>query len=148
MRLRTLILAILINVHSVAPAIAEPAQLSQDTLVVLQTIILESVGDGFESMVAVGEVIRNRADAFQKSYKEVCLTPHQFSGWNDRRRAGEFLEEHSEYLETAYRAWLASAKGHLTKGATDYHTLSIYPDWAAAYRTVAVVGSHIFYCRN
>jgi spore germination cell wall hydrolase CwlJ-like protein len=130
------------------PVNANPSNLSSDTLVVLQTLILESVGDGFDSMTAVAEVIRNRAKTFQKSYKDVCLMPSQFSGWNDKQRAAEFLKKHEEYLEVAYRAWLASAKSDLNYGATDYHTLNIHPYWADGYRTVATIGSHIFYCRN
>lgn len=115
--------------------------------VVIQTLILESVGDGYDAMVAVAEVIRNRSQLFSKSYEEVCLMPKQFSCWNDPKKAREFLSRHKNYLALAEQAWHESAHTHLTRQATDYHANYVRPYWADGYKKVARVGAHIFYRR-
>ena len=114
----------------------------------VQTIILEAAGEGYEGMVAVGEVIRNRAKFFQKDFKAVCLAPKQFSGWNDAERAACFLEEHRDHYFLALAAWRESEKTSLTNGATDYHADYVHPYWADAYQVTAEIGRHIFYVRN
>jgi hypothetical protein len=128
--------------------IAGPWNRLPDDRVAVETILLEAAGDGFESMVAVGEAIRNRTQLFNKTAREVCLQPKQFSGWNDRERAQAFLKEHSSYYKRAWLAWQLSAQSSLTSGATDYHTQDILPYWASAYTKSAQVGSHIFYIRQ
>jgi len=112
-----------------------------------QTLMLEALGEGFEGMVAVGEVIRNREKLFSKSPEEVCLIPKQFSAWNDPSRAEEFLKKYRDYYFIALTAWLESEKSAFTNGATDYHTVSIHPYWADAYRVAARIKHHIFYRR-
>ncbi len=121
---------------------------NHDDEVVLQTIILEAVGEGPQGMVAVGEVIRNRAKLFLKDFHTVCLMPKQFSCWNDGDRARQFLEKHRHYYFLALMAWRESEQSGLTGGATDYHTNFIHPYWANAYRIVATIGNHIFYVRK
>lgn len=126
----------------------ERVGLSPEDRVAIETILLEAAGDGFESMVAVGEAIRNRTQLFKKSVREVCLQPKQFSGWNDRPRAERFLTRHRSHYGRAWLAWKISAISSLTGGATDYHTQDIRPYWASAYQPSARVGSHIFYVRQ
>ena len=116
--------------------------------VVVRTIILEAVGEGYEGMVAVGEVIRNRAKFFQKDFKSVCLMPKQFSCWNDAGRAARFVEEHRDQYFLALAAWRESESTELTHGATDYHADYVHPYWANAYQVTAEIGRHIFYVRN
>jgi hypothetical protein len=113
--------------------------------VAVATLILEAVGEGYEAMVAVGEVIRNRAAESGKKYGEVCLMPRQFSGWNDAARAREFLSRHRAYYETAFRAWLDSSSSNLTRGATHYHADYVHPYWADSMHCSAKIGRHIFY---
>ncbi len=113
--------------------------------VAIATLVLEAVGEGFDGMVAVAEVIRNRAARSGKSYGEVCLKPYQFSCWNDAARAREFLDAHRDFFEAAYRAWLASAASNRTRGATFYHADSVSPSWASDFTRSARVGRHIFY---
>lgn len=113
----------------------------------IETLILEAVGEGYEGMVAVGEVVRRRALLWGRSYAEVCLQPYQFSAWNDKKKAAEFLEKHKAYYETALRAWVESGRTDLTKGASDYHADTVLPYWARCYLRVAKVGRHVFYRR-
>lgn len=112
-----------------------------------QTLLLEALGEGYEGMVAVGEVIRNREKLFLKGPKEVCLMPKQFSAWDDTAHAEEFLKKYRGYYFIALTAWLESEKSAFTKGATDYHTVSIHPYWADAYHVATRIKHHIFYRR-
>lgn len=117
----------------------------RDIDVAAQTLLLEAAGEGYSGMLAVAEVIRNRAAALGLSPSEVCLAPYQFSAWNDVSRAHEFLRAHEPYRALALRAWLESARSSLTRGATHYHAEYVAPGWASAYRRVAKIGRHIFY---
>ena len=114
----------------------------------VETIMLESLGEGYAGMVAVGEVIRNREKLFMKGSEKVCLMPKQFSCWNDERKARAFLDKYHIYYFVAYTAWLASKSSVLTRGATDYHADTVYPYWAEAYRVSTRIGRHVFYVRR
>ncbi len=114
----------------------------------IKTIILESLGEGYRGMVAVGEVIRNRTALFHKDSGAVCRMPKQFSCWNDSAQAEKFLEKYRDYYFVAATAWIESKKGSLTLGATDYHTVHVHPYWADAYQVAAHIGKHIFYVRK
>ena len=116
--------------------------------VAAQTILLEALGEGYEGMVAVGEVIRHRSKFFLKDPAAVCRMPKQFSCWNDEKKAREFLERYREYYFVALTAWKESEKSALTGGATDYHADSMHPYWADAYRIASRSGHHIFYVRK
>lgn len=115
--------------------------------VVVETLVMETAGDGYESMLAVAEVIRNRAKLFKKNYDEVCLMPKQFSCWNDKEKAKNFLAEHKNYYKVAEKAWKESEYSNLVKGSTDYHAEYVMPYWAASYDRVVQVSTHIFYRR-
>ena len=47
------------------------------------TIFGEARGESIEGLVAVGNVIMNRARAANTSVKEICLAPKQFSCWDE-----------------------------------------------------------------
>ena len=114
----------------------------------VETLILEAVGEGFEGMIAVGEVIRNRTKLFARSEEAVCLMPKQFSCWNDPARAERFLADYRHYRFVARLAWWASLGSDRTLGATDYHASYVQPYWAAAYTVAARLGRHVFYVRT
>jgi len=46
------------------------------------TIYGEARGEPIEGQIAVASVIRNRAAAWHRTYREICLAPEQFSCWN------------------------------------------------------------------
>jgi len=116
--------------------------------VVIDTLILEAAGEGYEGMVAVGEVIRNRAKFFHKGFEAVCLMPKQFSCWNDKQNAENLLKKKSDCYALAQKAWRNSEKSSLAGGATDYHAACVHPYWADAYRVVSKIGNHVFYARK
>ena len=121
------------------------AQASEDT-VAIQTLILEAQGEGFEGMVAVGEVIRNRAFKGSRRVERVVMAPWQFSCWNDPSNAKFKLSQVSgQTWQTASRAWEASKSSNLTKGSRHYHTKAVNPKWSRGVRPCAVIGAHKFY---
>ncbi len=133
---------------SSSPPVEPSTSKERIPMIAVKTLILEAVGEGHQGMVAVAEVIRNRSKKFNKRYDEICLAPKQFSCWNDKIRAKNFLRKHQIFFKDAKKAWLESSSSSLTKGATDYHTVAVDPYWAKCYRRVAKIGSHLFYCRK
>ena len=119
---------------------------ASETLIV-QTLVLEAGGEGYEGMVAVGEVIRNRAKRGDLSPVEVVTRPKQFSCWNRARNAKEALARVSDQtLQRAYMAWEASSESNLTGGATHYANLGLCsPNWARKLERTAKVGQHTFF---
>lgn len=119
---------------------------------VIETIILESVSEGLEGMIAVAEVIRNRTNdpRWPDSYTAVVYQPWQFSCWNedaeDWRVKRYNREATPQMIQRAMRAWHESQWTSLTKGATLYHADYVTPnwDWSKTERIVKI-GKHIFY---
>jgi len=117
-----------------------------DLGVVHKTLIAEAGGEGIEGMVAVGNVIRNRAKARGLTVEQVCLQPWQFSCWNDKARLRAFIRKNRAVYEDALTAWQLSGVEDVTGGADLYHADYVKPrwDWSKTVRTVKV-GQHIFY---
>lgn len=127
----------------VAPGTAIAAL--QEDVTAIRTILLEARGEGLNGMIAVGEVIRNRAKARHQTFSEVCLAPLQFSAWNAPRAAKHALAGISgEEYQRAAKAWALSEHTNLVNGATHYHTVSVYPYWAIGHTPIRI-GSHLFY---
>ena len=119
---------------------------SEGDLVPIQTLILEAENQGYEGMVAVGEVIRNRALKACRTPEWVCMRPKQFSCWNEPKKAQKRLSGVSgEIFQLASKAWVASSESLQTRGSTHYHTKAISPYWAKWKRPTAIIGDHIFY---
>jgi len=111
-----------------------------------KTLLLEAEGEGYVGMVAVGEVIRNRAKRGDLSHDAVCLAPWQFSAWNDRLWASNRLKRASKgAIETAKRAWRDSAGTNSTLGSRHYHTKAVKPYWSKGKAPIVTIGAHRFY---
>src|SRR5688572_3742365 len=66
---------------------------TDDSLIPVQTIILEAENQSLEGQIAVGEVIRNRAKRGDLSHESVCLSRRQFSCWNEPGEARKRLSK-------------------------------------------------------
>lgn len=112
--------------------------------VAIETIILEAQGEPYVGQVLVAETIRNRARKAKVSAEAVCLSPWQFSCWNERQDARKRLSRASgEAWQRASRAWAESEEPR-TK-VTHYHNLSVWPKWARGKEPAYRIGSHMFY---
>ena len=136
-----------------------------DQQVLLVTLYGEARSEPVEGLIAVGCVIRNRVLAKQRgrTYREVCLSPWQFSCWNPkggqrnydrvatlvkRLAAGEAVTDPA-VREIAYLA-AGLMKDYIrdtVKGATHYHTATLQPrpEWARDVAPAVQRGSHVFY---
>lgn len=147
---------------------------SSDRRALTLTLHGEARSEPIEGRIAVGCVIRNRAQRqFRgKSIAEVCLYPAQFSCWTPRGGAENYAHvmavatalaahlppdwsrvEQAIYRETEWIAEgiLSGAIRDRTKGALYYVTTELFyrrpPTWLLGSTPVAVVGNHAFFSR-
>lgn len=126
-----------------------------DTLT--KTLWAEARGEGRDGMIAVGWVIRNRAEHpgwWGKSIETVCLKPYQFSCWNAGDPNAPYLRglkaipgrEYSLAREAAI-AVIEGREPDPTLGATHYYSTSMRkpPQWAASGKKTTQIGRHIFF---
>jgi len=130
----------------------------------------EAASEGGEGMLAVLNVIRNRAQYLNEfgdteiynltssPYHAVILKPYQFSMFNignpvrpiAERIANNFEAEvqANSNLALAYnlsQMLLANAVDDNTGGATHYHATYVSPSWAKVFPVTGQIGRHIFY---
>lgn len=113
----------------------------------VQTIIGECANCTDEGMIAVGNVLRNRARYRGQTVEQVALAPWQFSFWNDRVRAKNFIKNTPDLVvQRAMTAWQASATEDVTGGADHYFADYIkMPLWAKNMAFNGRHGKHLFY---
>lgn len=133
---------------------------------VAATLWAEARSEPVQGIVAVANVIRNRAKKpgwWGEGYSGVCLAPKQFSCWTPeggQRNYDRLLTVMQQFAagtpitDPGLRECIGIA--HLamgdylrdnTKGSYHYHTatLSPRPKWAKGHTPVVQVGSHVFY---
>lgn len=131
------------------------------------TLWAEARNQPLEGIVAVANVVVNRATRRQQSIKAVCLAPAQFSCWNPGHGANHVAlmalaeslvdTDHVERptLDAAFRQcrWIADGvlAGEvidLTRGSDYYLTRALFdtrpPAWAKTMTVVATLGDHVF----
>jgi len=137
------------------------AELTQREVVAM-TILGEARGEGKAGMYAVATVINQRAINRNKTPKQVCLQPWQFSCWNEsdvnRAKLGELYLTHP-MRDYAIRlaANITELKKSYTKNADHYCHVNENPYWSYRIvvrdnkkirryiKPVAVIGNHKFY---
>lgn len=117
--------------------------------IVATTLIFEAGGEVDDhGMVAVYEVIRNRAHAQNKTEIQVCLARKQFSCWNGVTDVAKLVakaRKHPRWADAMY-VYMNGKQTNFTKGATFYHSNRIAPPkWAAYSHKTCEIGNHIFY---
>ena len=144
-------IAIVMIVAFAVLASCEPAHAVQEgQSIVVETIMMEAANQGEEGMVAVAEVIRNRAKRDNRSMMEVVLKPKQFSCWNSKKWAVEWLERYGDgqsYQKASKALEIALGGSRTVSGATLYHSNAVQPSWAKSRlcHEVAIIGNHVFY---
>lgn len=141
-----IILATLATIVSFQMVGCSPA--SADELPIpVQTILAEAVGEGLEGMIAVGNVIRNRAEYRGQTVEQVCLAPKQFICWNKRGYVDNFIKKlDTSSIQLARDAWQVSGTEDVTRGADHYYASYIMkPSWARSMRHTVTIGRHQFY---
>lgn len=119
--------------------------------VVAAVIAGEARGEGFQGMLAVGEVIHQRSVNKRQAPLTVVLKPNAFSSKNGLT-AEQIVEKYSSV--DGYSDALVIARmvcGHpstlpgITNKATHFAHKDCDPLWAGAGDKVAVIGNHAFY---
>jgi len=141
------------------PDSSSESKLSKNDLIVAATIWGEARGEGERGMIAVANVIKNRAKSGGITPKEVVLKPKQFSVWNNADVDSVLRSIESSYKKNPTskdsKMWDLSKNitteyvkndgNDITKGSEYYHTLSVNPSWASKLDYVATIGNHKFY---
>lgn len=124
--------------------------------ILARTIWGEARGEGYSGMVAVANVVLNRASNpgwWGFDIASVCLKDWQFSCWNitDPNRPAMLAVTTGMDQTFAMAVEIAreAVNGTLTdntNGATHYYAKSIAaPNWTAGATLAAVIGNHKFY---
>jgi spore germination cell wall hydrolase CwlJ-like protein len=117
--------------------------------IVAACLVKEADCEGERGMIAVMNVVVNRAHRNSGQFVSVVTKPKQFSCFNG------FTPEQVVASAKKYRSWnialaiVAKAKSGLlqdiTGGATHYHASYVKPYWAKSLRFTVRIGSHLFY---
>jgi hypothetical protein len=150
-----------LNIYGGKPTAAEPPKSApatgggrkftlsdQDRQDLRKTIAAEAAGEGETGMVAVGNVIRNRAERRGKGLAEVVREPKQFTGYEAPGEGALKILQDPDQLAKIDSIIDRMASGELpdiTDGADHYHADYVSPDWAGKMPKTTQVGSHLFY---
>lgn len=122
-----------------------------------RTLYGEARGEGWQGLVAVAWVVRNRACDPKwwggPGWHSVCRKRRQFSCWNADGPGRPALEKLHPAENLHFRDSMAAAlavaldlEPDPTGGATHYHADTIdMPDWARDMIRTRQIGHHIFY---
>jgi N-acetylmuramoyl-L-alanine amidase len=132
------------------------------------TLIGEARGEPIEGIIGVANVIKNRAYASGKLFKDVCLSPNQFSCWNENDPNKKVINQvygaldfgnpiTDVYLRQCIAVSSAVYEGDFldnVKGAKNYVTLERYKaaqarkankdKWINDMIPVIILGNHVF----
>lgn len=120
----------------------------QDRQDLRKTIAAEAAGEGETGMIAVGNVIRNRAERRGKSLADVVREPNQFTGYEaPGPDALQILQDPDQVakIDSIIDRMAAGELPDITGGADHYHASYVSPDWAGKMPKTAEVGQHLFY---
>jgi N-acetylmuramoyl-L-alanine amidase len=116
--------------------------------IIAATLILEAGGEkDSNAMIAVYEVIRNRAEKSGQHMMVEIFRRKQFSCWNNipqRKHLFKKAQQHPKY-KIAYQIVDRDEKTNVTNGATHYHADYVLPYWASTMTKTVTIGKHIFY---
>ena len=104
----------------------------------------EASGEGIEGLRSVYEVVRNRANLYNKSLCDVIKKPHQFSFLNsDKNKLQIELDEDIQwkYLKIIE----CNSCEVLGNNVYYYHNTSVRPKWASKVKFIKKVNHHKFY---
>ena len=133
--------------------------MDRDIEIMAKTIYGEARGEyakkngGFNSLIAVGNVIMNRSIEASTSIESVCLKPKQFSCWNEKDPNRKVIENIT-IEDPRYRICFIIAKriicneiGDITHGSNHYYSryLENAPYWVEDKTPTIRIGNHIFF---
>jgi spore germination cell wall hydrolase CwlJ-like protein len=130
---------------------AEAPSYTYGQRIVAAVLIGEAAGEGDAGMVAVAEVIRNRAVEHHCSPLQVVCRKRAFSCLNGKTAEQLYRQKcHSPLFPQALRIAKVLYNSPqdlpgITRGATYYDRKDAKPPWLSEVRQVAIIGQHAFY---
>ena len=115
-----------------------------ENIQVAKVIASEACNQGVIGMVAVANVIANRAKATNKTPYETVTKPYQFTGYTHPRKEKIYQGCKSKADKIAKNLMKLE---DITKGADHYANLSFAGNkkWIRAYAKTAKIGEHTFF---
>lgn len=111
------------------------------------TIFAESSGESFDGRLAVGSVIRNRVNCYNKTYSDIILQKNQFSCWNSKEISKHIkrieYKPFKECLLIAKDIYFNNTKDN-TQGSLYYTRKRIKRSWMNDMKIVLVIDNHKF----
>ena len=129
-------------------------QITKDIDAMARTIWGEARGETEDGRLAVGHVIKNRADRggwWGNTIYEVCHKPWQFSCWNDndpnRYKMLRLDADNEMFVECIWTALSVVLGKHPdnTSGSCHYHVVGLTPDWSEGKTSIGRIGHHEFF---
>lgn len=121
----------------------------------VRTVLGEAANQGLDGMIAVANVIKNRAASGRFGSDDpatIALQPGQFSANNSLADGGNDAGRDESQSSLAYRQASQAVDDVLggtvpdpTGGATYYHTATSTAPWDKAMTRTAQIGAHVFY---
>ena len=125
-----------------------------DTLTTVSLSIYgESANQDYNGKHAVASVIWNRSSGRPANFKKVCLTPHAFSCWRNRKFILPLPDPRKPMDRAAWRDSVALADSMMngtflpSLKCKDYAEKKIRNYWTKEMRLVAQIGDHNFYSK-
>lgn len=122
---------------------------------VVATLVLEAGGEkDTDGLVAVFNVLQNRAKIKNSSWYEEAMDPYQFSCWNANEFDGmsrtnrlEMAKKHPKWDDAVNIVRSGNEVADITNGATHYHrkTMKKTPNWTKEGKKTVVIGKHVFF---
>lgn len=124
--------------------------------VVAACLVLEASSEGPIGLMAVANVISNRADGNPRRYYKVVKKPYAFSSMNPATTGKNGGKAYADLVRRASRDpnWglslnvvdklYAGQLQDLTNGATHFALKSIRSSWMSSMKVTAVIGKHKF----
>ncbi|MBJ6722450.1 PLxRFG domain-containing protein [Bacillus sp. PR5] len=125
-----------------------PGMSARDWDDTVNTMIAEAGGDGAVGMLAVANVIRNRAERRGKSIGDIVRAPSQFEGYYAPGEKAVQAQQNPQVraeAEKILRGVLAGELKDPTQGADHFHAAGVNPDWANKMPSTTRIGGHTFY---
>lgn len=119
------------------PPVEESPLTAEERELVARVVAAEARGESYEGQLAVAEVIKCRALAWDMDLTTVVTADYQFAAPYD-----------GAVSDSVYRAVDAAFAGESAFGRaiTHFHASYIHPNWADQLEYIGTIGTHKFYC--
>lgn len=131
------------NFTSITKAQAQPIEV----YCLAETIYFESRGEPYLGKVAVGHVVKNRAE---RSGESICSTVRKPAQFSVAHKFGTAKTERDQWEESKHLAAkvLRDEVPDPTGGAEWFHAIYVQPYWAKSKKLALEIGNHLFYTRK